>query len=469
VVAALEEARDVFEMEGAGSFEEYGFAVEAVEVELADALVGGGEEGGLEVVEEAAVALEGGADADEACDAVGAGEGGHLGVEVGLGDAGLEEVGDDECAAGVAAVVLDEVEGDGEGVEVEAVGVVDEEGVVDGFAHFEAHGHGGEAEAAAGYGVGGAAEEAEEGDAVEGVLDGGAVGKGDGDLEGLAEMAEGEGGGRGGGLGGEDLEGVGVGVAPGEAAEGAEGVELGEGGVDVFVVGAVDEGLAVGEELEFFGYFLLARDEVLVVGLADVGEDAYGGVDDAAEVFHLGGLGDAGFEDGEFVGGVDLPHGEWDADLGVVAAGAGDDAAVGGEELDDPVFDDGFAVGAGDAYDGDGELGAVVGGELLEGLDGVGDGPEVGVGAEGELGGVDGLGVGGDDEVADAALVEVEDVAAAGVALGGDGDKEGAWEVGGAAAVGEEVEDVAIGVGHAGLGVAQDGGYFVGFHCVMIL
>ena len=72
---------------------------------------------------------------------------------------------------------------------------------------------------------------------------------------------------------------------------------------------------------------------------------------------------------------VHLPHGEGDANLGVVAFGAGDDAVVGREELHKPVFDDGFPVAAGDADDGDMELATVMGGQQLQSTYDVGDFP----------------------------------------------------------------------------------------------
>lgn len=87
-----------------------------------------------------------------------------------------------------------------------------------------------------------------------------------------------------------DLYHVGIGMAPGATTYGTKTFELGNSGMDVLVVGGVNEDLAMGEELEFLGYLLLAAEEIFVVSLTDVGKDAYGGVDDAAEVLHLAGF-----------------------------------------------------------------------------------------------------------------------------------------------------------------------------------
>ena len=205
------------------------------------------------------------------------------------------------------------------------------------------------------------------------------------------------------------------------------------------------------------------------MGLPDVGKDADGGVDDLPQAVHLAGLGDAGLEDGQLVGVVHLPHGEGHTYLGVVAAGAGDGFAVVGDHLHNPVFDNGLAVAAGDAHHGDAEPGAPCGNNLLEGDDDVFDKPEVGSGAERELLEVFFGGIVGDDEVAHTAQIEVIDIAAAGVALGGDGKEEAASGVAGAAAVGKELVDVEVVGADMCSGTLEDGCYFAWFQFVMIL
>ena len=457
VRAAAEHAGDVLEMEAAGPLEEDGFAVEEVKIELLYALLGGLEEMGVEPCEKGLMAAEGFADTDEAGDAMMGYKLRHLRVEVGLGDARLENIAHDKRLAGMLAVVGDIVEGDGQGVEVEAVGVVDEERGVEGFVHLETHGDGRKAQAPLRDGLGVVAEIAEEGDAVERVLDGGAVGEGDGEVERLTRTEERKAGVGVADVDAEDLDGVAVGVAPGEATDGAEAFELRDGGMDFLVVGGIDEGVAVGEELQLLGNLLLAGEEVLVVRLSDVGEDADGGVDDSAEVLHLASLGDAGFEDGELVGFVHLPYGEGDTDLRVVAAGRGDGFAVVGHQLEYPVFDNGFAVGTGDAHHRDVEKAAAVGGKQLEGGDDILDVPEVGSATLCKLRRIRLGSVGGDDKVAHTAVVEVLHIAAAGVALGGYGKEKAARKVGRATAVGEKARDVAAVVGNDGCGAFEYG------------
>ena len=68
------------------------------------------------------------------------------------------------------AFVENVIEGYGKGVKVEAIGVVDEERIVEGFVHFETHGHGCEVEAAAGNGSRVVTKVTQEGDAVKGVF-----------------------------------------------------------------------------------------------------------------------------------------------------------------------------------------------------------------------------------------------------------------------------------------------------------
>lgn len=168
---ALEETGDIFEVETARSLEEDGFVVEKVEVELTYTFLGSGEEIGLWHVEELAVAFQGFANAYEPIDAVFGNKVGHLGIEVAFGQPSLEYVAYDKGFAVVLTVVLNKIEGNGKGVEVEAVAVVDEQGVIQGFVHFEAHGYGLQVETTEGYDVGGIAKIGEEGDAMECIFD----------------------------------------------------------------------------------------------------------------------------------------------------------------------------------------------------------------------------------------------------------------------------------------------------------
>lgn len=217
--------------------------------------------------------------------------------------------------------VEDVVERDGKGVEVEAVAVVDEEAVVDGLVHFQAHGHGGERKAAA-CDVGSVESEIEEQrDTVHGVFGRSTVGKGDGEGAFVSGMADFQACGVRAREDVQELHGVVLAPPPGVAADVAEALLLGEDGMDLFVVGAIDKHVAMGEELEFLGYLLLAGEEVLVVSLSDIGEDTYGRLYHSAEGFHLASLGDAGLEDGELVGLVHLPDRERHTYLRVVAAG----------------------------------------------------------------------------------------------------------------------------------------------------
>ena len=85
--------------------------------------------------------------------------------------------------------------------------------------------------------------------------------------------------------------------------------------MNILMISTIDKYFAMGEELEFFGHFLLASEEVLVVGLTDIGEYADGGLDDVLQACHLTGFGDASLEDGHIVLAVHLPDGERDAYL----------------------------------------------------------------------------------------------------------------------------------------------------------
>ena len=210
---------------------------------------------------------------------------------------------------------------------------------------------------------------------------------------------------------------------------------------DEFVVGIVDEGIGVLEEFEFFETLLFERGKVLLVRRSDVGEHSQRGADDVAQGRHLAWLTDAGFEDTEPTALVEQPHRERNAHLRVVGAWRARHGGSVVEELVDPLFDDGLAVGAGDAHHGDVEAAAVLFGQQLEGFEGR-CGEE-----EGGFGILCSVVVGEDayHETAHAAMVETVDVAVAVARSGVKGKEEGSFGIGQRAAVGEQPFDGGVG------------------------
>ena len=173
--------------------------------------------------------------------------------------------------------------------------------------------------------------------------------------------------------------------------------------VEFGVVVMVDEFVGVSKEFEFLDGLLGLVLEKLGVSHADVGENADVRTDDVRKMLHLVRFGNAGLEDGEVVMLGDTPYGQGHADLGVVAVRALDDGEVIVEQYGEPFLDDGFAVGAGDADDGEVEMLAVVLGEGLQGGERVVHNQEVGAGVKIGASGV------GHHEVAYAVLQELGD------------------------------------------------------------
>ena len=86
------------------------------------------------------------------------------------------------------------------------------------------------------------------------------------------------------------------------------------------VVGAIDHGLGIAEELHLLHAFLFNGTEVLLVGGPDVGEHTNGGLDDVVQGFHLTRLTDAGLEDAHTTLLTQQPHRQGHTNLRVVAA-----------------------------------------------------------------------------------------------------------------------------------------------------
>ena len=185
---ALEEFGDAFETEDTGTLEEDSLVAEGGHVVLGEEVVGGGVELAVDVGESLAAAHKGGTDTHEATYGPLGQELCHLGIEFAVLDSGLEDVAHNECAAEMLFLVGEVVEGDGEGVEIEGVAVVDEEAVAGAFVHLHTHFDGHEAGAAGGNDIGQIAEIEHQGDAVHDILLRGAINEGDGDVEGCGVL-----------------------------------------------------------------------------------------------------------------------------------------------------------------------------------------------------------------------------------------------------------------------------------------
>ena len=110
------------------------------------------------------------------------------------------------------------------------------------------------------------------------------------------------------GMGVEQLQIVAFALTPSIATDLSETLLLKNGGMDVAMVGAIDYGLAMGEELKFFGYLLTTGEEVFLMRLTDIGEDADGRIDYFAQTVHLAHLGDTCLENSELIVARHLPY-----------------------------------------------------------------------------------------------------------------------------------------------------------------
>ena len=122
------------------------------------------------------------------------------------------------------------------------------------------------------------------------------------------------------GMGVEQLQIVAIALTPSITTDLTETLLLENGGMDVAMVGAIDKGLAMGEKLKFFGYLLTPCEEVFLMRLTDIGEDADGRIDYFAQTVHLAHLGNTSFENSKLVVARHLPHRQRYSNLGVMTA-----------------------------------------------------------------------------------------------------------------------------------------------------
>ena len=97
--------------------------------------------------------------------------------------------------------------------------------------------------------------------------------------------------------------------------DGVEVVDERYGVENLFVVGRENEQFTMGEELQLLGYLLPAGEEILVVGSAYIGEDAYGRLYDTLQACHLTRFGNTGFKERQLIVVAEAPHREGHTDL----------------------------------------------------------------------------------------------------------------------------------------------------------
>ena len=307
---AHEELGEAIEAELAGALEQDDLIAEGVEDGAGDK--------GVDALEERLVGdgylvgsgTELGADADKPLYTTLLAELRHLAIERLRGESALLDVAEDERAAAslMVGATAHEVEGYVERVDVGVVRVIDKRTAVLSLLDLEAHGYGLELLHALGK-VGGRDAQVESyGGADDGVGDRGVVDKRqlvvllgatlvtvghEGMGVALVDTADVHGG-------------MGIGKRPAEALAGITGgFDL--GGYHA-VVGIVDHGLGVVEELNLLLTLGLHGLEVLLMGCAEAGEHGDGGLDDATQGAHLSGLADACLEDAQLGMLVEQPY-----------------------------------------------------------------------------------------------------------------------------------------------------------------
>ncbi len=107
------------------------------------------------------------------------------------------------------------------------------------------------------------------------------------------------------------------------------------------------------QEVELLAGLLAQIAEILVMRMAQIGDDADGGADDTLQPHHLPGLGDACLKQGQSMLGAKFPNRKRHAHLRVVALRASHNVHIGREQLMQPFLDDGLAIAACDAHHGD--------------------------------------------------------------------------------------------------------------------
>ena len=279
------------------------------------------------------------ADADERIDAGPRDHRGHARIELAVRQPALRNIGEHQRLAAPQRHAVQVVERQGQRVQVEVVGVVHQNRVVDAVLHLEPHGQrrrGGETRRR------------------------------------VAHRRT------------ERLDQLGVAARRGIAdrllrhlgeARRIDRIAVGETRCDHrrqrFVVAVVDDPAGPARQQQLLLALLGQIDEILLVGVADRGEDHHVRTDDPFEPLHLARFRDPGLEDGQLLVALEHQHRERHAQLRIEALGRAVALRPCGQLLGDPLLDDRLAVRPGDGRHAPRETGAVGGGETLQGVDGI--------------------------------------------------------------------------------------------------
>ena len=137
------------------------------------------------------------------------------------------------------------------------------------------------------------------------------------------------------------------------------------------VVTVVNDGLGTVGQNHLFVAFLLQIEEILLMRVADRGENHHVGTDDALQPRHLAGFRNPRLDQRQLLVTLDHQHRQRHAQLRIVALGRTVALHPCRQFLGDPLLDDRLAVRSGDAHHRPPELRPVVGGQALQGRDGI--------------------------------------------------------------------------------------------------
>ena len=285
------------------------------------------------------MAFQARADADQEVDARPCDHPRDTAVELAVGKPALRDVRQDERTAAVQRHAVQVIECQRQRIEVEVIGVVDQDRIVDALLHLETHGHRGR-----------------RGERRRGIVHRGA----------------------------ERLDDLGIAARCGVADDrlrhlgerrGIEGLAVGETRRDHapqrLVIAVVDDFRGIAGQHHFLVALLLEIEEILLMRVADRGKNNHVGTDDAFQPLHLAGLRNARLEDRQLLVAFEHQHREGHAQLRIVAFRRAVIFHPRGQFFGDPLLDDGLAVRTGDADDRTLELRTVVRRKALQGVDGV--------------------------------------------------------------------------------------------------
>ncbi len=350
VVLLLQQVADALKAKHPGALEQYGLVVKMVGVKRSQKIFDGVVKSRRKV-EGCFVFRNIIANAKQAAHAFGFYQAGHLGIQSCRRNTGLQDIGKDQGFLWMSGLGVQKIQGNGQGVQVIIIAVVDHQAVVNALLHFHAHGHGLQLGHLFPDPAVAVIHLTKKSHAMQGIFHRGMIGERYLKIKALSQVVYPDLGVSSASLKRNHLQVSSSLCRPRKQLNiGVKGLPFPDIMIQFGMVSAIDQGICIDKQLQLLANFYFPFGEAFIVGRTNIGKNAYLGFNDPLKLFHFTRLRDTSLKNPELMLALYLPYRQRHAHLGVVAARVAHHRHFLRKELKKPFLDNSFAVAAGNTH-----------------------------------------------------------------------------------------------------------------------